>query len=246
MIDLFEKIPEMLFGAALAVPVTHGTTRVWQHFKHRIHARTIHQLFAFTAEPTHIFLPMNSPSDGGFASGYGDLLALTELIGITEKLHGRRSQISVHPGKDHALAQFKEHHLISIGGYRHNSVYSTLINHLNPPLHFWHETKFRSREIQNKDGTINFQPRSDRKGNVVSDVGIALRAPNPFNPEKTVLIVAGAHTYGSIAAMKYFCDPSKAREFPSRKGERAVVVVSCEVDTHRISAVRRISNITQW
>ena len=249
MIELVGKIPEIVFGAVISTPIASGLTLAGLRFKHRVlDVRSMRSVFGFIAEPTHVFLPLNSPFDGGAASGYGDLLALTELIAVSEKLHQRRSQISVHPGhpKFKPFATLKSQHIISIGGYKHNGMYRELIDHLRPPFHFCHKDQRGSREIRNEDQTVIFQSRRDEKGALVYDIGLALRAPNPFNPDAVVLMVAGAHSYGSIAAMKYLCNPDTARDMPSQKGQRAMMVVACDVDQHHIGRVRRVSDVVQW
>lgn len=248
MIVPLDKISEMLVGAAVAVPVTYMVTSAWEKFRSRVFdLRSARGIFNFTSETTHVFLPLNSPTDGGAASGFGDLLALVELIAVIERLHQTRHQISVYSADDEKnMLRTSQHNVISIGGYKHNRVYRELIDRLEPPYQFWHQTRRAPREIRNKNGTAIFQAQRDDKGNLIRDVGLALRAPSPFDEKKTVIIVAGAHTYGSVAAMKFLCSPQKGRSLVSTKAKRTLVVVGCDVASHAVGAIRPLTEIIEW
>jgi hypothetical protein len=43
-------------------------------------------------------------------------------------------------------------------------------------------------------------------GQVTTDVGLVIRAPNPFRPTRTVIVLGGSHTFGTIAAARFFCE----------------------------------------
>jgi hypothetical protein len=47
-------------------------------------------------------------------------------------------------------------------------------------------------------------------GKVTSDVGLVVRAQNPFRPGRTAIVLAGSHTYGTIAAARFFCEQLNA------------------------------------
>ena len=234
-----------IVGVLISGPFWALVTLGFQHFKFRfIDVWTIRGVFGFTAEPTHVFLPLRFSSDGvGATSGFGDHLALSELIIMINRLHRQHSQITIHPAYAD-LRPFKDQNIIVLGGPKHSATYRELVTKLKPPFRFLLNED--ACEISNEDRTIIFQPLTNADGKVTRDVGIALRAPNPFAPRKFVLIAAGCHSYGSAAAMRYLCDPKNGSEIRSDQKQGTMFVVECDVDHHRVGSVRRVSQITSW
>jgi hypothetical protein len=243
MIDIFGTFLEPLVTGPLSLAAGWFAQRLKVKY---IDRRTLRGVFSFSAEDTHVFLPLRSgKKNSGVASGYGDLLALSEFMIVTEALYNTRAQVYVHPSQSD-FSSYSQENVVIIGGGKYNLAYLHFIEKLNPPLHFWDTETMSNDNIRNRQSTNIFCPKRDAAGNVVYDIGLVLRAPNPYNENKTILIAAGSHSYGSAAAMRYLCDPRNGSEIISRHRKRAHFVVGCDVSNHTLGQVKRISNIEEW
>lgn len=98
----------------------------------------------------------------------------------------------------------RDHNLILIGGNDTNSLTSTLTPRLGCQLESLindqgHNVVRDSRLGVDHPVTWQGIPR-DNGGVLHKDYGILARGPNPHNPEREVLLLAGAHGLGSLAA----------------------------------------------
>ncbi len=57
-----------------------------------------------------------------------------------------------------------------------------------------------------------YVPQFDSTGRLEVDYGYFLRAPNPFNPDRTVIVVCGVYTSGTLGAALAFSDHATARD----------------------------------
>ncbi|MGO8958550.1 MAG: hypothetical protein ACLQFR_14460 [Streptosporangiaceae bacterium] len=64
-----------------------------------------------------------------------------------------------------------------------------------------------------------YQPLKDGD-KILTDCGVIIRAPNPFNPTKTVVILCGSYGYGTWAAVEY----AQSRKFLSQVPNRSSAV----------------------
>lgn len=68
---------------------------------------------------------------------------------------------------------------------------------------------------------------------IVKDYGLIVRAKNPFSSAKnptTICLFCGCHTYGTIAASKYFTQIyAKEMNFISKKSDNIAFLVECDV-----------------
>jgi hypothetical protein len=56
------------------------------------------------------------------------------------------------------------------------------------------------------DGAFEYTSKAENKS-VIQDYGIVIRMQNPFTTKKrTIILLSGIHTYGTIAAAKYFTE----------------------------------------
>ena len=57
-----------------------------------------------------------------------------------------------------------------------------------------------------EDDVLEYTSKSEDKS-IIQDYGIVIRMQSPFTTEKrTVILLSGIHTYGTIAAAKYFTE----------------------------------------
>ena len=82
---------------------------------------------------------------------------------------------------------------------------------------------------------------------VVRDIGVVIRTVSPFTPKKrTVMLIAGDHTYGTVAAAKYFRE-NISKEFKRKtlRDSNIVAVVSARiVDQYPVDI--RLSKYFTW
>jgi alkanesulfonate monooxygenase SsuD/methylene tetrahydromethanopterin reductase-like flavin-dependent oxidoreductase (luciferase family) len=64
-------------------------------------------------------------------------------------------------------------------------------------------------------------------GEVVKDYGMLLRARSPYNRGRTVVVLAGASTFGTAAAARYFVE-----QCAFTRGDFAAVVTADVRNTH--------------
>jgi hypothetical protein len=62
-----------------------------------------------------------------------------------------------------------------------------------------------------------YQPLKDGE-KILADCGVIIRAPNPFNPTKTVVILCGSYGYGTWAAVEYAQSRTFLSQVPHRSG----------------------------
>jgi hypothetical protein len=62
-----------------------------------------------------------------------------------------------------------------------------------------------------------YQPSKDGD-NILTDCGVIIRAPNPFEPTKQVILLCGSYGYGTWAAVQLAQDKEFLRQVPKRAG----------------------------
>ncbi len=105
------------------------------------------------------------------------------------------------PGKD------LETDLISLGGRKTNAITGQLLDRI-PDLPFsventmirWQETEY--------EGIVH-------DGRVVQDFGYVVRSDNPFAPGRRIVVVAGSHTYGTVAAARWLAEAGGSKDIPA-------------------------------
>ncbi|MEH7223193.1 hypothetical protein V7112_05200, partial [Bacillus sp. JJ1566] len=93
-------------------------------------------------------------------------------------------------------------HLVSIGGPVHNPLTHKLLELINSPITFDNI----SHEIVDKNtGTQYIAEVRDEF--IIKDYGLIIRTNNPFNKERTVTILAGSRTYGTLSSAEALTMP---------------------------------------
>lgn len=162
-----------------------------------------------------------------FSSGIGQIRALAI---IAPSLHRAYKEFDVQRVlmSEDKIADRCEGDLIILGGPKNNSVAQEIMALLKPQLPGF---LMESGVFWSGDGLkINYA--AIREGeDLKEDFGIIIRATNPFNSKRKVLLFAGGHTYGTIAAARFFTtEISKLRY--SFLGDFMAVVKSTVIDRH--------------
>lgn len=231
-----------LFSGLVGYSVKWALDRGIQVF---VKQRSLRRAWDFLSEPTHVFLPLANITSVGASGGYGDLLALSRVITMANAHFAPASNLFIHPDQSE-FKSVRQENIVIIGGGKHNAVFREMIDAINPPLHFFDTDKESFVEIRNHDRSIIYAPVYDAAGLVATDLGMLIRARNPFNNRKYALIAAGSHTYGSVAAIDYFLHASYIREISKHLSQNIEVIVRASVNQHSVSHISRISPIVTW
>lgn len=89
-----------------------------------------------------------------------------------------------------------------------NSRSAIIVAHVLRRIGVTSSPQWRTPVILDINNEKLYQPVKDGD-KVLADCGVIIRAPNPFNPAKTVVILCGSYGYGTWAAVQY----AQSREF---------------------------------
>jgi hypothetical protein len=147
--------------------------------------------------------------------GVGGMQAAAELVSLLDDLGlrrmGRNIDIVYHdqlPGDLYGV------NIVCIGGPDGNQVTRRILERIEHTIALGdpqrHEISIRDA---NTDEVYNPERELDREGrkNVTLDYGLLVKAPNPFDPRRTVLVFAGSFGYGTWAGVKLARSPQFLR-----------------------------------
>ena len=137
------------------------------------------------------------------ATGLGQLRALATIAPSLSRAYGSLERASI--VLDQALGgAFHEADIISLGGAKNNAVTTDILESLRrngvpvpvsePSSLSWPALSSPLYEAETRDGTV------------VKDYGMIVRARSPYQPRRTVVVLAGASTFGTAAAARHFVE----------------------------------------
>lgn len=132
--------------------------------------------------------------------GTGDALALGKMLGVLNRVGVKG--IEVVPTYNFSGDRY-QNNLILLGGPDANEVTRRVFERLSTKLKFGNPDKNEISLRDSKSGTGYFS-KYDSRNQVVGDYGMAFKTKNPFNPEATVIIIAGCFGFGTCAAAEIF------------------------------------------
>ncbi|HYT41007.1 MAG TPA: hypothetical protein VEP90_01555, partial [Methylomirabilota bacterium] len=177
------------------------------------------------------------------ATGIGELRALFLAVESLSRAYTRELDIkNILLASDRLLQERLENDLLLIGGPKHNRVtaqYLAMVDDKQPFQLTSDAIIWKCKKIAQKwvdDGAIKYTSKVDNK-NIIQDYGIAVRVQSPFTPndKRTVILLSGIHTYGTIAAAKYFTEDMERGWrwfFRLRKRNIAVLVRTYIIDDY--------------
>ncbi|HEY7950048.1 MAG TPA: hypothetical protein VID51_04345 [Solirubrobacterales bacterium] len=155
------------------------------------------------------------------ATGIGQVRALALLMPSLKRAYSDLEIRNIYLSSESLLDRL-ECDLICLGGSKNNRVTADLLDRLGsscPISMDGSEISWREgSESETYEGTIE-------NDQVIDDFGLIIRTRNPFNRSKdrrSVIILAGSHTYGTIAAARYFCEELGS---PLRRRPRSFVAL---------------------
>ncbi|MGI4742602.1 MAG: hypothetical protein ACRYG7_46180 [Janthinobacterium lividum] len=129
--------------------------------------------------------------------------------------------------------------LLLLGGSKHNAYtedFIEKIQELNIVNHY-KKVMVWKKTLDNKDRVYEGKEKlneATQEMEVIKDYGLIIRMKNPYsypNKERTICLFAGSHTYGTIAAAKFFTEEYvEENSFFKKKHENIFLLVECEVE----------------
>lgn len=161
------------------------------------------------------------------ATGIGQVRALALVIGSLARAYGNVNTRNILLSEDEMTDRI-ESDLIILGGPKNNRIAQLLLDKIRADSPVFQKDSVIS--WQDAQGTAEFIP-TVRDRVVTSDYGVVIRVGNPFsNDQHKVLLFSGAHTYGTVAAARFFTE-DLLKKIPIRSSFDGdyFAVVSCDV-----------------
>ncbi len=181
------------------------------------------------------------------ATGVGQLRALVLATRSLTRAYRRQLDIQNILLSNEPLQERIENDLLILGGSQNNEVAAKFLDLLNgeqPARIIGRMMIWRTNYVSNRwvdQGALEYEGHAiNRK--VVMDYGLIIRSYNPFTSRnRTAVLFAGSHTYGTIAAAKFFTeDLHKHLRKLTRNGRKNLVVL---VSSHIVNGYPTKMNI---
>ncbi|MFB7266422.1 hypothetical protein ACFCXH_30390 [Streptomyces nojiriensis] len=135
--------------------------------------------------------------------GVGDVMALNELRQQLQK--AGVNQLPLTPS--HQLTGLERRgNLVLVGGPHSNQVTAEVMQRLPLTFHFGSAETPDANIYDASSGDV-MQCMVGESDQLLVDQGILIRAANPFNPERNVIILAGSFGFGTSAAAQLLAGP---------------------------------------
>jgi hypothetical protein len=147
------------------------------------------------------------------ATGIGQVRAIA--LAIESLSHAYRKNLAIRNillSTDHVQERI-ENDLLIVGGPKNNRVAEKFLDLLadeQPAIQIgtvitWRKTRLAGRWMN--DAAVTTYDGQAIEQQVVKDYGLIIRCQNPFTSRnRTAILFSGSHTYGTVAAAKYFTD----------------------------------------
>ncbi len=211
LFDWLEGVPANVIANMIALAVGFAGSRLWAKAAYR-RMWSLHdpsKLVIFVAADAHEEIHKGSARYVRPATGVGQVRALA-LIAPSLRTAYRRVDLSKILMSDEGMRSELRSDLITLGGAKNNRVTEMIMNKLStlyelPPPSPGEELSWIDREgarPTSYEATGGTHLTSDDQ--VERDYGVMVKAPNPWNPKSTVIVLFGASTHGTAAAAAYF------------------------------------------
>jgi hypothetical protein len=169
------------------------------------------------------------------STGIGQVRAMAVAMNSLQAAYRKQLDIRhILLSTDH-IQDRMENDLLILGGPKTNRVAAELfkaIEHEQPALQVKNTIYWRVKQHGGQwvdDGILEYEGHAvNRK--VTQDYGLIVRMPSPFTSRsRTVILFSGSHTYGTVAAAKYFTESKDVRRLLKRKQRNLVALVSAQI-----------------
>ena len=161
------------------------------------------------------------------STGIGQLKAITHIVTSLNKAYKNFDYKNILFSEE-TIKQDIENDIILLGGPKNNKITELFFknfDYYNLVLQDGEEDSAIYWQKTNKiyRGTIE-------NGKVRKDFGIIIKMNNLFSTDKNtkILLFSGCHTYGTIAAARYFCDYLH-KDLKWKKKKNYILLLSCDV-----------------
>jgi hypothetical protein len=111
------------------------------------------------------------------------------------------------------LADNREIDLISLGGAKNNEVTKDILECLREKIGLPGGSQGSTITWSGQDGLIAYEAETE-DGAVKTDYGLIVRARSPFRSGRSVVVLAGASTFGTTAAARFFVEHCRSVRGP--------------------------------
>ncbi len=101
---------------------------------------------------------------------------------------------------------------VNVGGVHYNGLTAQLLNAVGSPFSQLAAPDGTPDALVDNETGAQFVPEYSAGELVAFDYGLFLRAPNPYDPRRWLIIVNGVLTHGVLGASRAFTDPEEARK----------------------------------
>jgi len=130
--------------------------------------------------------------------GVGDAMALTELQAVLKPL-GCEPQITY---ADRIDGDARKQNLIILGGPDANFLAKEIAPRVLQRLAFG-DTALHEVSLYDNETGQAYEPKLDAEGGVQQDFALIVAAQNPFDPDRRILLIAGAFGFGTWGGVRY-------------------------------------------
>jgi len=170
-------------------------------------------------------------------SGVGQAIALGMVAASLHKAYPGRSPQHVHLSEE-PLADRLESDLILLGGPKNNKVTRMMLAALQTRL----PVSVLDRTFVWSTGATELRYLGQsRKQSVYTDYGLVIHVRNPKKPATTLVMLIGCHTYGVVAAARYFLE-EYSPPLTKRKSS-FVAIVEAEVNDGHVGVPRLLHKV---
>ena len=242
-----------IVGNAIWFALGFFTLKLLTFFRNTVPSRNLWQIF----EPKQVVICAATSilvDTGEYtrpATGIGQMRALALATTSLNTAYGKLDIRNILLSTDQ-LQEKLENDLILLGGPKNNSVSAHFMELIGPfqpirlkePKILWCREK--TDNIWSDNLVIEYVPVITG-GKVTKDYGLIIRAQSPFTSKKrTVVLLAGTHTYGTLAAAKYFTEefPKTISLYKKPTKNLALVISSLIIDGYPTAL--KLEQIYEW
>ena len=201
-----ESVALNLLGAIVYSTLVLFAGRFWAVMIRKTKAK---RLWPFDSDSIVIMAKSVETDTGKYtrpATGLGQVRALAMISPTLSEVSG---EIDVNRVvfSDFHLHHLFENNLVLLGGVKNNEMTRMILSKLSDDKNL----------VSQKDSLITwdgvtYEGKVNAEGEIETDYGYFIRCKNPFGTKGTVVVIlAGAHTYGTLAAARWYVEESQKR-----------------------------------
>lgn len=192
------------------------------------------QIHVFIASPGEIDTGIYKKKITTLGHIYGFAYILNSIKKGYPNLELNHMYFTRDPKTDNFSSELLGSTAICLGGHKHNWVSKLFLEEIHPPIMF-----DKNDNLVDSLNKKTYKPKIE-DGTILEDYGIIIKAANPNNRKNKVFIFAGCHTYGVIAAAKFFYE--KLPKMKIAKYDQFEVIVSGKVIGSHVYQLNKIGH----